>query len=146
MAERNLVREVPDVAQLSRDLEKAGADALERFVKEIIVPMILAEIPIGDPRLDPDPAVSLREALEVRRVGNTVFIEMDTEYAAVQHFANYEHPRGGKSHFIDHPLQVGSALIERYIGEALERRMQSQRQLPMRGPGGRFVKSPYKID
>lgn len=112
-----------DISQLAHALNEEGIDALEEFARTTLLPMIREQLPVGDPESDPDPGTSMRDALTVRREGFTVLIEIDTEYAAVQHYALYLHPRGGNARFLEGPLQVASGFIENVIGGAIRQRL-----------------------
>jgi hypothetical protein len=114
---------IVDLSRLADALNDEGLDALEAYVRATVVPMILRSIPVGDPELDPDPSTSLRDNLKVRREGKQIVIEIDTEYAAVQHFAYYLHPRGGHNRFLEDPLQVAAGFVENVIGEAVRQRL-----------------------
>lgn len=114
---------VVDLSTLAAHLNDEGLDELEEFVQATLVPMIREQIPVGDPELDPDPETSLRDKITVRREGKQIVIEIDSEYAAVQHYAAYLHPRGGHARFLEGPLQVAAGLIENIIGEAIRQRI-----------------------
>jgi len=112
-----------DISQLAHALNEEGIDALEEFARTTLLPMIREQIPVGDSESDPDPGTAMRDALTVRREGFQILIEIDTEYAAVQHYAGYLHPRGGKAGFMEDPLQVASGFIENVIGQAIRNRL-----------------------
>lgn len=114
---------VVDLSRLADALNDEGLDALETFARTTLVPMILQNLPVGDPDVDPDPATSLRDKLTVRREGKQILIEIDTEYAAVQHYALYQHPRGGHSRFLEDALQKAAGFIENVIGEQIRQRL-----------------------
>lgn len=114
---------VLDISTLAAHLNDEGLDALETFARTTLVEMIREQIPVGDPELDPDPGTSIRENIEVKREGKQIVIEIDTPYAAVQHYAAYLHPRGGRSHFLEGPLQVAAGFVENAIGEAIRQRV-----------------------
>lgn len=114
---------IVDLSRLADALNDEGLDALEEYARATLLPMIRAQLPVGDPSLDPDPGTSLRDALTLRREGRQLVIEIDTEYAAVQHFSHYLHPRGGKTRFLEDPLQVAAGFVENVIGEAIRQRL-----------------------
>ena len=114
---------IVDVSRLADALNAEGLDALEEFARSTLLPMIRAQLPVGDPEHDPNPAVSLEDALTVRREGRQILIEIDTEYAAVQHYAAYTHPRGGRARFLEDPVQVAAGFVENVIGEAVRQRL-----------------------
>lgn len=112
-----------DPTQLAEHLNGVGLDALEEYVRATVVPAILAAMPVGDPALDPDPSTSLRDNLTVRRQGHQIVIEIDTPYAAAQHYGHYTHPRGGGARFLEDPVQQAAAVIETVIAERVRRQL-----------------------
>lgn len=118
MAER-----IADLSRIAAALNDEGLDALEAYARTTLLPMIRAQLPVADPATDPDPGTSLRDALTVRREGRQILIEIDTEYAAVQHYAHYLHPRGGKARFLEDPLQIAAGFVENVIGQAIRERL-----------------------
>lgn len=98
-------------------------DALEQFARSTLEPMVREQLPIGDPDQDPDPAVSLRDALRVYRDGREIVIEINTPYAAVQHYALYEHPRGGRGRFLEDTIQQASRLVEDVVADRVRARL-----------------------
>lgn len=112
-----------DVSTLANALNDEGLDALEEYARTTLLAMIRAQLPVGDPDLDPDTSTSLADALTVRRDGRQILIEIDTPYAAVQHYAAYTHPRGGRARFLEDPLQIATGFIENVIGEAVRQRL-----------------------
>jgi hypothetical protein len=99
-------------------------DALEHAVRTELLPMVLGDMPVGDPRLDPDPAIAMRAETRVHRDRNTVRIVVNTEYAAVQHWSLNQHPRGGKARFLEDNLKIFAARVEQIGGDAIRRRLE----------------------
>lgn len=67
--------------------------------------MAIAQMPIGDPSQDPDPAVALAASVDVDvQPGLTGFratVAVDTPYAKKQELdRRLEHPRGGKAGYL----------------------------------------------
>lgn len=112
-----------DISALARQLNETGVDALETFVRTTLVPMVLQDLPVGDPETDPDPMVNLRDKIRVEREGNRIQIVIDAPHAAAQHFALYKHPRGGKAGFLEDNLQVVAPFVQRVIGEAVRQQL-----------------------
>lgn len=112
-----------DISTLADHLNDEGLDALEQGARTTLVAMIRAQIPVGDPELDPDPGTSILNNIVVRREGKRIVVEIDTEYAAVQHYAHYVHPRGGRARFFEDPLQVFAGFVEQMVGEAIRQRI-----------------------
>ena len=72
---------------------------------EHVARMAKAQMPIGDPSEDPNPAVALAASVDVdASVGLTGFratITVDTPYAKKQELdRGLKHPRGGKAHYL----------------------------------------------
>jgi hypothetical protein len=108
----------------ARALNEDAVDALERAVRSRLLPMVLGDMPVGDPRLDPDPAIAMRAETKVFRDRNTVRIVVNTEYAAVQHWSLNQHPRGGKARFLEDNLKIFAPMMEQIAGEAIRRRLE----------------------
>lgn len=112
-----------DLTRLAGALNDVGADALEQLARDVLLPMVLADLPVGDPEQDPDPQTSLAANTRVERDGQVVRIVIDTPYAAVQHYAPYQHPRGGRARFLEDNLQAVSGQVERVLAAAVRRRL-----------------------
>jgi len=79
-----------------------GAQAGLRAAAELVAERAIAHMPVGDPSEDPDPSVSMRERTRIEEQPDGSFLVIvDTEYAQVQHWASYEHPRGGEDRFLE---------------------------------------------
>jgi hypothetical protein len=113
-----------DFATRARALNEDAVDALEHAVRTELLPMVLGDMPVGDPRLDPDPAIAMRAETRVHRDRNTVRIVVNTEYAAVQHWSLNQHPRGGKARFLEDNLKIFAARVEQIGGDAIRRRLE----------------------
>lgn len=97
MAEEQPIRAEDLVAAM----EEAGGDVLD-FLGQQLKAMVIADLPVGDPSLDPDPAFSLRDHVVVRRYGNTVSVAVEGPYAIKQHEAQqFGHPRGGRAKYLE---------------------------------------------
>jgi hypothetical protein len=108
----------------ARALNEDAVDALEHAVRTELLPMVLGDMPVGDPRLDPDPAIAMRAETRVHRDRNTARIVVNTEYAAVQHWSLNQHPRGGKARFLEDNLKIFAARVEQIGGDAIRRRLE----------------------
>lgn len=98
--------------------EEAGGDVLEAL-GQLLKQMTIADIPRGDPAVDPDPSYSLRDHVEVRRYGNTVSVAVEGPYAVRLHEnMQLEHPRGGNAKFLErNATALVRQLEERLAGE-----------------------------
>lgn len=66
-------------------------------------------IPVGDPDVDPDPGVTLKDSGSIEVIpnpfGDLVRVSFDTPYAAKVHEdVNLKHPRGGTAHYLMNAL------------------------------------------
>jgi hypothetical protein len=117
MADENIAE------QLIEAMYDAGRDGIEAIVGHI-VESSKADLPIGDPAVDPDPAVALRDSYHVRWVsvrgvsstrgdwvedGGYVSISVEAAYAVKQHEAlHFKHPRGGRAKFLERHVTAAS--------------------------------------
>lgn len=87
---------------LINDMKDAGHEAVKAVVERIVVAS-KADLPIGDPEADPDPAVALRDSYHVRWIDESlVSISVEAAYAVKQHEAlHFKHPRGGRAKFLE---------------------------------------------
>jgi hypothetical protein len=99
---------------LVAQMEQAGGDVL-LAIGEQLAAMTRADLPVGDPQLDPDPGFALAEHVKVRRYGNFVSVAVEAPYAAEQHEAmHFRHPRGGRPKFLE---RNATALIAAFEGQ-----------------------------
>lgn len=90
-----------DIEQPAR---QASIDALQDLAVAVLL-QARANTPVGDPKLDPDPAVSLAESGRIKRDGNGYIVIFDAPYAAKQHDdMRLDHPRGGGSKYLERAL------------------------------------------
>src|SRR3954454_23257004 len=76
-----------------------------------------ANMPVGDPALDPTPLIAMRDHVEVEYHhsqssyrGDHVTVTVNTKYAAAQEFnMRLKHPRGGGSRFLQRALAQEAA-------------------------------------
>ena len=105
----------------SRAAQRGLHDGLKNFAEDVLR-LAQSFVPIGDPLVDPDPAVSLAESghlLWLNR-GNVLII-FATEYATKVHESTYlKHPRGGTHHYLENALKALMPRMEEYIAEAVE--------------------------
>jgi hypothetical protein len=93
-----------DIEDLIDRVVEGGREGL-RELAERILETSNNNIGVGDPELDPNLAISLREAGKVVEEGNGFIIVYDTAYAAKQHEAlTFKHPRGGGPKYLERSL------------------------------------------
>lgn len=81
--------------------EEAGGDVLDAL-GQMLKQMTIADIPKGDPSVDPDPSYSLADHVIVRRYGNTVSVAVEGPYAVRLHEnMQMQHPRGGTPKYLE---------------------------------------------
>lgn len=103
----------------------AGVDAMQD-VAELIVEEAKHNIGVGDPAVDPNPAVTLAESSRIERHGDGLIISFNTEYAAKQHEdQRLNHPRGGGPKYLERALTQIMPSLERLVASDIETRMAS---------------------
>jgi hypothetical protein len=105
----------------SRAAQRGVHDGLERFAEDVLA-LARSQVPIGDPLVDPNPAISLAASGRlVWRNRGTVEVRFETEYATKVHESVYlEHPRGGTHHYLENALKALAPRLEEYIADAVE--------------------------
>lgn len=113
-----------------RRLVEAGA---KKGLAEIAVHVLEAakrDVPVGDPALDPDPSVSLKESgkIELHAGGRFASVTFDTPYSAKQHEdMRLKHPRGGGPKFLEGPALQAIPLLEGAIASEVRKRIGGSR-------------------
>ena len=121
---------------LADDLIRAvrdGAEAGMRVAAEAILAESNRNLPVGDPKLDPDPGVSLAESGRVdRQPDGSYRVVYDAPYAAYQHEnLHAKHPRGGGPKFLERALTTLAPQLDRFVATAV--RPQVDRRAGRRG-------------
>jgi len=105
------------VALMAESAEEALLELGEELKQRTV-----ADLPVGDPSVDPNPAYQLRDHVEVRQYGRFVSVSVEGEYAAKQHEAmHFEHPRGGHSKFLERNAIVVANEMEGRIAGVVQR-------------------------
>jgi hypothetical protein len=115
-------------------MEKGAAIGL-REAGELLLAAAKENVPEGDPALDPDPNVELRESgkVEVERGGRSVRVSFATAYATLIHEQqSYKHPRGGGAKYLEKPALALTTKLEGIVGSEVKKFFASAR-----GPGHR---------
>jgi hypothetical protein len=84
--------------------------------------------PIGDPELDPDPNVSLRDSVHIERhkSGIGYQVSVDTPYAArIEFDQRLKHPRGGGARPLHRAVQTVAPTVDRIVAGKVHGQMAS---------------------
>lgn len=103
-----------DLIQRVRDATDGALLAAAHAVEE----QYKRNAPIGDPELDPDPNVSLRDSVRIERhkSGIGYQISVDTPYAAKIEFdQRLKHPRGGGARPLHRAIQTVAPTVDRIV-------------------------------
>ena len=108
-------------------MEQVGVESM-LAVAQVIKQLVQADLPVGDPAVDPDPSYALRDHVDIDVVGNMVTITVEGPYAVKLHEAQqFRHPRGGKAKFLERNVTVGAGLVERELATRAQVAMQTRR-------------------
>lgn len=113
---------------LADDIERAvlaGADEGILAAAHAVAEESKRLMPVGDPRYDPDPNVSLADSVNVdvvpNQFGTLVRVSVDTPYAAKAHEdLRLKHPRGGGPKFLEHALTALMPTFERVVAARVD--------------------------
>lgn len=120
----------------SRAAQRGLHDGLRRFA-EAVLELAQEDVPVGDPRVDPNPSVSLRESGHIEWLTQLALqIVFSTDYATKIHESLYlEHPRGGTHHFLENALKAMLSRLDEFVADAVEAEMEFASGAVFR-PGG----------
>lgn len=108
---------------LAAKFHDAGIEALED-VADLILDEAKHKIGVGDPAVDPDPAVALAESGRIERHGDGLVIIFDTPYAAKQHEdQRLQHPRGGGPKYLERAVTEIVPAIQAIVASKVDARM-----------------------
>jgi hypothetical protein len=108
-----------DIEELINRVVDGGVDGLYEIAVEVLEGA-KANIGVGDPELDPNIAVSLRESGRIVKSGAGWIIVFETPYAAKQHEAQgFKHPRGGGAKFLEKEVIQKIPQIEGVVASAV---------------------------
>jgi len=100
-------------------MEEAGEAGL-RVAAEAVLAESNRNVPKGDPKVDPDPSVSLEESGRVEKTVTGYRIVYDADYAAYQHEnLHIRHPRGGGPKFLERALLTMAPQIDQFVATAV---------------------------
>lgn len=112
----SVVRDDEIAERLTEAMNDGAEEAIERVIAEIVI-AAKADVPVGDPALDPDPTVTLRDSFIVYWVGNVATIAVVAPYAVKQHEAtHFKHPRGGRAKFLERHVAGSGPLLQKELG------------------------------
>jgi len=102
----------------------AAEDAL-RLAGHAVLEEAKRNVPVGDPDLDPDAHVTLRESGHVEIVhnpfGDLARVTFDAPYAAKQEFdLHLKHPRGGGAHYLQRALTTLVPEFQRIVASRVD--------------------------
>lgn len=108
---------------LLRRLRDSGDDGL-RLAAQAVLEEAQRNIPVGDPNVDPDPNVTLRDSGRIEEHGDGFIISFNTPYAAKVHEdQRLKHPRGGQAKYLERALTTLAPTFERIVASRVEARM-----------------------
>lgn len=113
---------------LYRESVAAAQEALEDWAEKVKTDAI-ANMPIGDPQEDPNPAVALAESgrTTTEEPGRSVVLSFTTPYAARQELnQRLDHPRGGDSGYLERALLDNFREGERLIASKVRGRTKAR--------------------
>lgn len=108
---------------LAARFHDAGIEALED-VAALVLDVAKRNVGVGDPAVDPNPAVALAASGRIERHGDGLVIIFDTPYAAKQHEdQRLKHPRGGGPKYLERALTEIVPAMERIVASKVDARM-----------------------
>lgn len=102
-----------------------GADEAVLLAAHAVAEEAKRLMPVGDPKYDPDPSVSLKDSVRVEVVpnpfGTLVRISVDTPYAVKAHEdLRLKHPRGGGPKFLEHALTASAPALQNVVAAKVD--------------------------
>jgi hypothetical protein len=111
-----------DAARLAHD---AFQDALKE-VAENVLAKAAGNVGVGDPALDPAPAIALAKSGHLVQDGDGIIVIFDTEYAAAQHEnLHAKHPRGGGAKYLERAVTEIVPTLDNVVASKVEARLRS---------------------
>jgi hypothetical protein len=121
------------LAERLSDIMREGASEALLAIGEELRLRTIADIPVGDPHLDPNPGYSLRDHVVVAQYGNTVSVSVEGDYAVKQHEAlHFKHPRGGYPKFLERNAVSMAVQMEGRIAGVIQRKFAAKKTPPSR--------------
>lgn len=113
-------------------VERAAEDG-GRLAAEAVLQEAQRNVPVGDPRVDPDPSVSLKDSGHIMPLPEGGYrVEFDTPYAAwIHENLHAEHPRGGEAKYLERALTTLAPQLSQIMATAV--RAQIDRRTGRRG-------------
>jgi hypothetical protein len=95
-----------------------------RDVAENVLEKAADNVGVGDPAVDPNPAIALAESGHIEQFGDGFVVIFDTEYAARQHEdIHAKHPRGGHAKYLERAVTEVVPTMDRVIASKVEARL-----------------------
>lgn len=110
-------------AEAARLAHAAFRDAL-KDVAEKVVEKAADNVGVGDPAVDPAPAVALARSGHLEQDGDGIIVIFDTPYAAAQHEnLGAEHPRGGGAKYLERAVTEIVPSMDQVIASKVDARL-----------------------
>jgi len=115
--------------RVAAQAQQALEDALKEAAEEVLAESN-ANLPVGDPAVDPNPGFALVEhgtvTITHTETGPVATIHYDGPYAAFQHENQHaHHPRGGKSKWLEDALKSKLPELEGLVAGKVRARIKS---------------------
>lgn len=105
-------------------LAHSAFQAALRDVAEAVLEKGASNVGVGDPAVDPNPAIALAESGHIEEFGDGFVVIFDTEYAARQHEdIHAKHPRGGHAKYLERAVTEVAPTMDRVIASKVETRL-----------------------
>lgn len=110
---------------IARQAEAAAITGL-REAAEFVLRRAKENVPVGDPGVDPDPSVSLRDSGHIEAHRDGYIIVFDTPYAAKIHEdLRLRHPRGGGAKYLERAVNETIPHLDSIVASNVAARMAS---------------------
>jgi predicted secreted Zn-dependent protease len=95
-----------------------------RDIAETVLEKAADNVGVGDPAVDPNPAIALAKSGHIEQHGDGVVVIFDTEYAARQHEdIHAKHPRGGHAKYLERAVTEVVPGMDAVIASKVEVRL-----------------------
>lgn len=111
------------MAERIKEMMREGAREALLDLGNDLAKRTIADIPIVDPALDPNPEYALRDHVHVRQYGRFVSVTVEGAYVIKQHEAlHFDHPRGGYPKFLERNAVIIAVEMQGKIAGVLRRK------------------------
>jgi hypothetical protein len=109
-----------EAARIAHDAFQAAL----RDVAETVLEKAADNVGVGDPAVDPAPAIALAKSGHIEQFGEGFVVIFDTEYAARQHEdIHAKHPRGGHAKYLERAVTEVAPTMDQVIASKVEVRL-----------------------